>query len=416
MAQYIVGSAHQLTAVADNSVQSIITSIPYYKKRQYAGDQGIDWPEVSFKNPFTAETIIVPAVNAELGEEETAVQFIAHILLCLREMWRVLRDDGVLVLNIGDTFARSGYSVHENFKAKDLMLIPERIAMAAHADGWYIRNSIPWIKRSHMPEGPRDRISVSHETIYIMSKSPKYYFDVVGIRQPGADYVRPGGSTAYTAESGLVQGIGSKTLHQMSNDTGRHCRTMDIFDMSLAELAQQIADSAETVAKFMGNEQGAVVIDGEITALYVNPQRYAGAHYATFPVALAKLFVSATTPPVVCAQCGAPHYPVYEKEFVPQADIKNASSLPHSELSDDGKNNWSGQLRGTYRHDFAGLRPSCRCDAGTTKAVVLDPFAGSGTTGEACIELGRDFILNDICAQYVEEHCKPRTQRTMRLI
>lgn len=412
--EYIVGSAHNMP-IPDKSVHAIITSIPYYKKRQYAGEQLVDWTQVSMANPFGGDTITVPPMTAELGDEPTAVAFISHILLCLREMWRVLRDDGSLVLNIGDTFTRAEYA-HDSFRPKDLMLIPERVAMAAHADGWYVRNAIPWVKRSHMPEGPSDRISISHETIYLLTKSPHYYFDVVGIRQPGVDYVRPGGATPYTAESGLIQGTSSRTLHQMSNDTGRHCRTMDIFDMGIESLVQSLANDMATAVAFANGEQGAMVIGDELAGVVVNPQRYPKAHYATFPLELAKLFVTATTSTAVCAQCGRPYLPQYQREFVPQGDIKSAEAMAHGRLADDGSNNCEGQRRGTYKHTFMDHRSQCNCQVGTTKAVVLDPFAGSGTTGEACIELCRDFILNDISAEYINEHCRDRTTKTMRLI
>ena len=154
-------------------------------------------------------------VRAEIGLEPTPDEFVAALVAVFREVRRVLRDDGTLWLNLGDSYAggntggkwregsaradgevrgdgatsrrnRNGTGAVEGVKPKDLIGIPWRVAFALQADGWYLRQDIIWHKPNPMPESVRDRCTKAHEYIFLLSKGPKYYFDAEAIKEPVA--------------------------------------------------------------------------------------------------------------------------------------------------------------------------------------------------------------------------------------
>lgn len=179
--------------LADKSVQCVVTSPPYYGLRNYG-------------------------VEGQLGLEKTYLDYVKAIVEVFRELWRVLRDDGTVWLNLGDSFASgkgtcfnpcgntSSFNVHlkaENvhpldrgnkstlsaigLKPKDLIGIPWRVAFALQADGWYLRSDIIWSKPNPMPESVTDRPTKAHEYIFLLSKSERYYFDQDAVKEKFAD-------------------------------------------------------------------------------------------------------------------------------------------------------------------------------------------------------------------------------------
>ena len=164
------------------AARTCVTSPPYFGLRCYNGG------------------------DAEIGKEPTPDDFVAALVAVFREVKRVLRDDGTLWLNLGDSYAGAGYSNHQNtggtqrtdggkqkhmtgsgLKNKDLIGIPWRVAFALQADGWYLRQDIIWAKPNPMPESVRDRCTKSHEYIFLLSKSPRYFFDAEAILESFAD-------------------------------------------------------------------------------------------------------------------------------------------------------------------------------------------------------------------------------------
>jgi site-specific DNA-methyltransferase (cytosine-N4-specific) len=152
-------------------------------------------------------------VDDQIGQEETPEQYVARLVEVFREVRRVLRDDGTLWLNLGDTHnnrARMRKSSHQpslhafaeatwkdtaakggcrssinsgGIKEKDLLLIPAIVAMALRADGWYLRSDIIWHKASHLPKSVRDRPTACHEHVFVLSKSKTYYYDSESIAE-----------------------------------------------------------------------------------------------------------------------------------------------------------------------------------------------------------------------------------------
>lgn len=157
------------------SINTCVTSPPYYRLRDYG-------------------------VEGQIGMEQTPEEYVNKLVAVFREVRRVLKNDGTLWLNIGDSYAtRSGNYPPTNtrnscghtvkkvpcgYKQKDLIGIPWMLAFALRADGWYLRQDIIWQKPNCIPESVKDRCTKSHEYIFLMSKSPKYYFDADAISEP----------------------------------------------------------------------------------------------------------------------------------------------------------------------------------------------------------------------------------------
>ncbi len=190
-------SAHDLRDVRDGSVQAIVTSPPYFGLRTYEGVSDIEWPRVAYdaQSGVYHETVVQHWCGV-LGNETTPAAYVGHLVLCLREWQRVLADDGVIWLNLGDAYNGSGgaggdynrgglregqakYGPRrlEELKPKDLVGIPYRVALAAQADGWYLRSPIIWHKPNSRLNWGRDRVALDHEYVWMLAKSERYYFD-----------------------------------------------------------------------------------------------------------------------------------------------------------------------------------------------------------------------------------------------
>lgn len=174
-----------LSDLAEQSINCCVTSPPYFGLRDYGNDD-------------------------QIGLEQTPDEFVEALVGVFREVKRVLRDDGTVWLNLGDSYynyrpgkgqalakqtvsktsqdlpqecARRGNKL-EGLKEKDLIGIPWRVAFALQADGWYLRQDIIWSKPNPMPESVKDRCTKAHEYIFLLSKSPRYYFDNDAIKEP----------------------------------------------------------------------------------------------------------------------------------------------------------------------------------------------------------------------------------------
>jgi len=182
----------QLKSLPDESVNCVVTSPPYWGLRDYGQD-------------------------GQLGLEPTPDEYVSKMVEVFREVRRVLTIDGTLWLNIGDSYNPAGrsstkagfnkryfnkeykdgkqdatenhlkFSGAADVKPKELVGIPWRLALAMSADGWYLRQDIIWAKPNVMPESVRDRCTKSHEYVFLLTKSPKYYYDHVAIKEPVSD-------------------------------------------------------------------------------------------------------------------------------------------------------------------------------------------------------------------------------------
>lgn len=200
MIDIIVGDCRDVLAgMPAESVQCCVTSPPYFGLRDYG-------------------------VDGQIGLESTPDAYIAEVVAVFREVRRVLRDDGTLWLNLGDTYAGGGRGGGGSFsgerrcweekggprgplplsglKPKDRMMIPSRVALALQADGWWLRDEIVWHKPSPMPESVTDRTTKAHEMVYLLAKSGRYFFDQKAIAEP-ANY---------------PEGAGNKRAYHVANE------------------------------------------------------------------------------------------------------------------------------------------------------------------------------------------------------
>lgn len=211
-----------LPTLREGSVQTCITSPPYFGLRDYDVPPS-DWPAVEYSLMPSLPPVVVPAVQCCLGLESEVAAYVAHIVLVFREVRRVLRSDGTLWLNIGDSYASTGGQSpqsgalfkgrarqRENVcissrirsrdaKTKDLIGIPWLVAFALRADGWYLRQDVIWSKPNPMPESVKDRCTKAHEYLFLLTKSRRYYFDHKAISEPAVEPRGPGNVTPIVA-------------------------------------------------------------------------------------------------------------------------------------------------------------------------------------------------------------------------
>lgn len=161
--------------IASNTVQCCVTSPPYYGLRDYG-------------------------VAGQLGLEPTPEEYIANLVSVFREVWRVMKDDGTLWVNLGDSYnantgtgfngnkrlddANCNTKVFSGLPPKNLLGIPWRMAFALQNDGWILRSDIIWFKSNPMPESVTDRPTKAHEYLFLLTKSPRYYYDNEAIKEP----------------------------------------------------------------------------------------------------------------------------------------------------------------------------------------------------------------------------------------
>ena len=213
----------QMAHIESQSVQTCVTSPPYWGLRDYGHD-------------------------GQMGLEKTPDEYVAKMVEVFAEVRRVLKDDGTLWLNLGDSYG---------LKPKNLIGIPWRVAFALQADGWYLRQDIIWAKPNPMPEPVKDRCTKSHEYLFLLSKSPKYYFDSESMREKG---VMSKGDSA-----GSVQQNTTKTHGVGGGNSG--------LNLAKEKLNAEL------------NEKG-FTTRNKRDVWTINTKPFKGAHFATMPEAL----------------------------------------------------------------------------------------------------------------------------------
>jgi DNA modification methylase len=361
-----------LKTLPEESVQCICTSPPYFGLRDYG--------------------------NAEqIGLEETPEEYVEKLVTLFREARRVLRKDGTLWLNLGDSYAGGGkggggsakqksnkgsllkpIKIKTEYKHKDLIGIPWMVAFALRADGWYLRQDIVWNKNNSMPESVTDRCTKSHEYIFLLTKSKDYYFDNYAIREPAAYDGRKDtmfhGGVKYDQKS-IVPGQPNNTMQSKGHERWK------------------VDENGER----MRNKRSVWLINNE---------PYEGSHFATYPTLLVETCIKAgTSERGCCAKCGAPYERVLKKigeSDYGEIDVNNKKRLvtPGSEITSKtsvfrtGKSNINATV---------GWKATCECNAGEpVPCMVMDVFAGSGTTGFVAVELNREYTLIELNPEYVK--------------
>jgi DNA modification methylase len=391
-----------LKTLPDESVQCCVTSPPYYNLRDYstAHWEGGD-AECDHKNHASApkgksdshspnqparQGMLKPykdkcrrcgakRVDQQMGLEKTPEEYVQRLVGVFNEIKRVLRKDGCAWLVLGDSFANAGgpctnkkntgqqavvdaenmpttsRTVPVGLKSKDLIGIPWRVAFALQDAGWYLRCDIIWHKINSLPESVTDRPTRSHEYVFLLTKSPIYFYDSYAIREQ------------------------SKKTDSPSAPLSRNKRSI----------------------------------------FAINTKPFKAAHFATMPVELALTCVKAgTSEKGCCPKCRAPWQRTLEKRAL-QSNTNLPPPGKTAELEGKvhfGQNTRRNATNSTFNNN-PGKRPpapitigwqsTCACNAGDPiPCTVLDPFAGAATTGVAALQYGQHFLGIELNPAYIE--------------
>ena len=381
-------STEVMRGMEPESVHCVVTSPPYWGLRNYGMD-------------------------GAYGLEPTLDEYIERMVEVFREVRRVLRKDGTLWLNMGDAYAASpgqrgqrglGDSEKQNsnaasqvgirqgdtgLKPKDLIGLPWRVAFALQADGWWLRSEIVWHKPNPMPESVRDRPTRAHEYVFLLTKSARYYYDAAAVREP-AKYADPRADNG-----GMVRSVANpKNPHYSQGakpDKQRgHSRRHNGFNDRWGG---------------MSKEEQQVMGANKRTVWSIATQPYSGAHFATFPEKLVEpCILAGTSERGVCGVTGDPWQRVVERNAAPHDGKTETQYVNGSTANRLSLLRQAARERGeeyVQRVTTTGWHPTCDHDSEPVPAIVLDPFAGSGTTGVVALRHGRSFIGIELNPEYI---------------
>lgn len=361
--------------LADKSVHCVVTSPPYFNLRDYE-------------------------VAGQIGLEETPQAYVDVMAAIFKEVWRVLRDDGVVFLNVGDTYQNGKGKAHgtdpknvharslglrpvdgriPGLKNKDLIGIPWTLAFRLRDEGWHLRSDCIWSKPNPMRESVTDRPTKSHEYLFLLSKKPRYYYDRFALREKRktSSFFRG------NVDPGQLQGTKE---HKGGNSQFRDAGT-----------------------RAWGDSGGA----NKLSVWTVPTHPLKDAHFATMPVKLAMPCIQAgTSEKGCCPKCGSQWTRVVKKERVPTRPGVESKVYATAPLHPDSPHlAHYGDICGNRdprRHvthvQTVGWESSCTCLEAKhpVPSRVFDPFGGAMTTVLAADMLGRIGIATELKPGYIE--------------
>lgn len=454
----INASAHNMP-LADKSVHAIVTSPPYFGLRKYEGDQEIDWPAGVYSPCTDAPACIeVPAMRCGFGTEKTIKAYIWHSLLILRECRRVLRDDGTLWLNLGDSYSaqgkNGGSSGNKNYTSRDggyirdkrcdsasqgnLLGVPHRLMLAAQADGWIVRNDCVWSKITTMPESvygsrwercrvllEKDGYSrqgdgkgngrVAHGAEITDRKDRAKWAECLGCDDCAMNdgYVLRRGSWRHTRAHEYIfqftKGRGYWADDQIVKEPttgGAHSRGSGITPKT-TEPGQSIKQNSS----FRAAVNELVSSRNPRSVFTPPPSAYSGQHFAVFPPELIRPLILSSVPRRCCPHCGVGWAPVVDRRKFDRSNDRKVEGMRCQLGKVPG-----GNTRGCPDPETVtrGYRPTCSCGlkiGAAIPGILLDPFCGSGTSGEVARECGVSFIGLDISFPYLRDQAMWRSER-----
>lgn len=421
-----------LATLPAGSVHCCVSSPPYFALRDYG-------------------------VDGQIGLEPTPEDFIDAMVQVYRDVRRVLRDDGTCWINLGDSYATTpvgsfngGSQIFEGrdltghsssrldkvkasgLKSGDLMNMPHRVAAALQADGWWWRSTIVWSKRSPMPESVsgwrwvqcRVKVASARQTrakgyraLEIGASSGTGNDDMAATWKPcpGCDKCR--GTDGLVLRRGRWRPTNAHEYIFLMTKGERYFCDGD----AVQEAAVYAESGRQSRARgyFNGKNDLSPPMAGRESFRAVtqtrNPRNvwtlssepFKGSHFATFPSEIPRRAIQASTSAGgCCAACGAQYAPVVSSERVATRPGLNPKVWKADEYDTEGQRSAFSPNRDPQRHivlsKVSGYRPTCNCKADVARCVVLDHFAGSGTTGQVATHMGRDFIGCELNPEYAE--------------
>lgn len=432
------------------SIHTVVTSPPYWGLRAY-GTEPQQWAD---------------GWVGELGLEPRPEAYVEHMVEVFREIRRVLHPSGTAWVNLGDCYAdranrrSDGQSFRPDradvvpaktnsiggewgLKATDLMGLPWRVAFALQADGWYLRRDIVWHKPNPMPESIRSRPASAHEYLFLLAPRPRYFYDDVAVREPATyDVDRAGaveGQGAWEAERQPRPSKATRCMPAGWSTEGDHKRV---------EHPGRPKDARYT--------NGIVRPGRALRSVWTIPTKpYPDAHFATFPPDLVRpCILAGTSERGACPTCLAPWERIADRELVVLGtEVRSRPAIDHGpgrSATEVGRS-----VVGSIAHTTVGWAPTCshyqpdgtrkvwvqppremRDDEGdpepqpepyevevasfsdalpTVPCTVLDPFAGSGTTGVVAQAYSRRAVLIDLHPEYLEQLLRRTVARPLGL-
>lgn len=381
------------------SYHTCVTSPPYWGLRDY-GIPPTEWPETTYTPMPGLPPVTVPAWTGCLGLEPTPEMFVAHSVAVFREVWRLLRTDGTLWLNYGDSYCSTapgtqGDPIHAKgyfsgvserraqasaknrpktpagLKPKDLIGIPWRVAFALQADGWYLRMDNIWSKPNCMPESTRDRPTKAHEYMFLLSKSERYYYDGDAIKEPMAassimrlaqDIEGQAGSTRANGgakTNGAMKAVRAKGNAKTFRGGGKYTGGQSFDNHETVE-----RQSSGNIPNDSGsrNKRSVWLIDDPLETWRWLHSRLGDEAYILFADYMSEREEKGSVWTVATAQFTEAHFATFPEKLIEPCIL-------------------------------AG------CPVG---GRVLDPFGGSGTTRKVALENNRECTIIEIGPQYVE--------------
>ena len=369
-----------LDKISSKSVQAVVTSPPYWRLRNYEISPTIWGGEENCKHDFNDNMLcskcgawqgslgmeLLPDCLGWATGERCNICYVCNLTNVFKKIKRVLRDDGTIWLNLGNSYNGKVKKANlpDNLKGvqakqKDVLPIAWLVGMSLQADGWYLRSDVIWGKPNHVPESVKDRPTKNHEYVLFMSLSPSYYYDSEAIKEIAQHDGRKDNTTkgSHKYKDGVVPGQARQTMAKKGS------------------------------IRWQQNEHGEYVKNRR-SIWWIPTRSHHNMHSAVFPPDLAKMCILAGTSNYACEHCNSP----WERAVAREQDDNSCVIKT------------------------AGWVPTCKCfNQGEGRSIVLDPFAGSGTTMEVAKQLGRKSIgieLSPKFCSYIEERLqKPEQTR-----